>query len=297
MPSRSALMAIGGRHQRLLGAVQIFYELDEAAVIKQLQRLHVGVARVGQNDTHAGIQEGEFAQPVLQRRIVELDHGEGFARRHEGDLAARAALIGARHLVRHVGAGDPQRRVGIAVREAHLVDIAVAADLQLQPGGQRVHHRDADAVQAARDLVGVLVELSAGMQLRHDDFGSRNALPGVDSGGNPAPVVDYGAGSVRVERHRHQVGVSGKRLVDGVVDDLIDHVVQARAVVGVADIHAGALADGVQPLQNLDGIGAVLGSRAGRVLGLVAHEKLSSDCCKKSGDFLPRIARFDMSNI
>ena len=49
----------------------------------------------------------------------------------------------------------------------------------------------------------------------------------------------------------------GERLVDAVVDDLVDHVVQARAVVGVADVHAGTLADGLQPLENLDGIGAV----------------------------------------
>ena len=91
--------------------------------------------------------------------------------------------------------------------------------------------------------------------------------------------------------------MAGQRLVDGVVDHLVDHVMQARAVVGVADIHARTLADGIQPLQNLDGIGAVLGTSAGNVLGLVAHELLSSDCCKKSGDFLPRIARFDMLKI
>ncbi len=49
----------------------------------------------------------------------------------------------------------------------------------------------------------------------------------------------------------------GQRLVDGIVDDLVDHVVQARAVIGVADIHAGALADGVEALEHLDGVRAV----------------------------------------
>ena len=37
--------------------------------------------------------------------------------------------------------------------------------------------------------------------------------------------------------------MTGQRLVNAVVDHLIDHVVQARAIVGVADIHAGALAN------------------------------------------------------
>jgi len=36
--------------------------------------------------------------------------------------------------------------------------------------------------------------------------------------------------------------VAGQRLVDGVVDDLVDHVMQAGTVIGVADIHARPLA-------------------------------------------------------
>jgi len=34
---------------------------------------------------------------------------------------------------------------------------------------------------------------------------------------------------------------------------------QARPIVGVADIHAGAFANRLQPLENLDGISAVFG--------------------------------------
>ncbi len=48
------------------------------------------------------------------------------------------------------------------------------------------------------------------------------------------------------------LGVAGQRFVDAVVDDLVNHVVQARAVIGVADIHAGTLANGVEPAQHLD---------------------------------------------
>ena len=81
--------------------------------------------------------------------------------------------------------------------------------------------------------------------------------------GMPRPLSVTVHRAVGVQRHRHLVGVAGQRLVDRVVDDLVDHVVQARAVVGVADIHARPLADGIQPLQNLDGIGAVFGRFAG----------------------------------
>ena len=50
----------------------------------------------------------------------------------------------------------------------------------------------------------------------------------------------------------HLRGVARERLVDRVVDDLVDHVMQARAVVGVADIHARALAHRIEALEDPD---------------------------------------------
>ena len=57
--------------------------------------------------------------------------------------------------------------------EGLAVELAVARDLDLEPLRQRVHHRDADAVQAAGGLVDLGIELSARMQRRHDDFERR----------------------------------------------------------------------------------------------------------------------------
>ena len=232
------------------------------------------MAAVGEHDAHAGVQERQLAQPVLQRAVVELDHRESLGRREERDLAAAASLIGAGDVLRLVAAGRLQWRVGDPVGEAHLEYLAVAADLQLQPRRQCVDHRDADAVQAAGHLVGVLVELSAGMQLRHDDLGGGDALV-MHVGRNAAAIVDDRHRSVGVERHRDQVGMAGQRLVDGVVDHLVDHVVQAGAVVGVADIHARPLADGIQALENLDGIGAVFDLGAVGNCRRFVHEVLS----------------------
>ena len=59
-----------------------------------------------QHDADAGIQEGQFAQPVLERVIVELDHGERLGRREERHLGAAAALIGAGDLVRALKEND-----------------------------------------------------------------------------------------------------------------------------------------------------------------------------------------------
>ena len=120
--------------------------------------------------------------------------------------------------------------------------------------GQRIDHRDADAVQAAGHLVGVLVELTAGMQLGHDDLGRRHALFLVDVDRDAAAVVAHRDRAVAVQQHVDAVAEAGEGFVDRVVDHLVDHVMQAGAVVGVADIHARALAHGIEALQDLDRI-------------------------------------------
>jgi hypothetical protein len=93
----------------------------------------------------------------------------------------------------------------LAVLEAGVVFLAVAPDAQLEPVGQRVDHRDADAVQAAGDLVGVLVELPAGVQLGHDDLGRRDALLLVDAHGDAAAVVGDRRSSTPSGVERHDV--------------------------------------------------------------------------------------------
>ena len=82
------------------------------------------------------------------------------------------------------------------------------------------------------------------------------------------------------------VGVAGERLVDGVVDDLVDHVVQARAVVGVADIHAGPLAHRIEALEDLDGFRAVIGRRRMAVWRAAsAMRRPSNRCCEMYREF------------
>src|SRR5260370_40990622 len=56
------------------------------------------------------------------------------------------------------GAGDRQRLDRLAVAELHEVFLAVAPDGELEPARQRIDDGNADAVQSAGDLVGVLVD-------------------------------------------------------------------------------------------------------------------------------------------
>ena len=121
--------------------------------------------------------------------------------------------------------------------------VAFAPDAQFQPFGQSIDDRHADAMKTAGNLVGVLVEFSTGVQLGHDHFGGRNALLGMNANRNSATIVSNRNRVVAVQNHADRIAITGQSLVNAVVDHFIDHMVQARAIIGIADIHARTLAN------------------------------------------------------
>ena len=157
-------------------------------------------------------------------------------------------------------AGHLERRDRLSAAKLHLVHVAVAPDRQAQPLRERIHHRHADAVQPAGDLVAVRIELAAGVQLRHDDLGGRalRLVVSLDAGRDAAPVIEDGDGIVGMHGDRDLVAEPGERLVDRVVHHLEHHVVQARAIGSVSDVHAGALADRLEAFEDLDRVRAVV---------------------------------------
>jgi hypothetical protein len=60
-----------------------------------------------------------------------------------------------------------------------------------------------------------------------------------------------------VDRDVHLGREAGKRFVDRVVHDLVDQVMQPGRP-SRADVHRGALPDGVEAFENLDLVGAVV---------------------------------------
>ena len=69
---------------------------------------------------------------------------------------------------------------------------------------------------------------------------------------NSAPVVDDRNRFVGVDRDGNFLAEPGQGFVDGVVDDLENHVMQARTIVGIADVHPRPLSDGLKAFQYLD---------------------------------------------
>ena len=107
------------------------------------------VAGIGEDQPDAGIEEGKLAVAMLEPLEIKFGDLERVGARQEGDPRALLPL-GRR-------ADDLQRRFGLAVAEAHEMLLAVAPDGEIEPFRKRVDDADSDAVQPARDLVGIVV--------------------------------------------------------------------------------------------------------------------------------------------
>ena len=226
-----------------------------------------------------GRNVGAFDQ-FLVARPADLDAAEqiGLGARHlehalglERGLRPEDLRVG---MEAHLGAAAVRRLAGVlqlalrlAALERHLVELLAARDLDLHAVGQRVRHRHADAVQAARGLVDLGVELAAGMQRAHDHFERRLVLEfrmRIDR--NAAAVVGDADEAAGLHLHLDEGRVARQRLVHRVVDHFREQVMQ-RLLVGAADIHAGPAAHRLEPLQHLDVLGGVAGfarARGGR---------------------------------
>ena len=134
----------------VVGQAVLGVELDDAVL----------GALIDQRQPQAARQERHLALARLDHLEVDLgrleDVGVGLERDGRAVLGRRLAL--------------DELRGRLAAREALRPDEAVAAHLDRQPLRERVDDRDADAVQAAGDLVAAAAELAAGVQHRQHDL-------------------------------------------------------------------------------------------------------------------------------
>ena len=225
--------------QRALAAIQVLHEFGDAAGEAEFGFL--AGALVFERDLQALVEEGELAEALRKRVEAVVDRREDRRVGVEGDL--RAGLFRF--------AGGLELRSGDALLVGLLPDFAVAPDFEIEPVGERVDHRNADAVEAARNFVGVAIEFSARVQHGHHDFGGGLLFGGVHVHGNAAAVVGDGDAVVVVHDDVDFVAEAGHRFVDRVVDDFPDEMMQAQ-LAGRADVHRRALADGFDSAEDFD---------------------------------------------
>ena len=197
-------------------------------------------------DAQARAQHGLGLEHVLELRQREIGAVEIGRVRPEADRGAGVALADL--------ADDFELGMHLPVLERDVVFLAAAAHPALEVLRQRVDHRDADAVQAARELVaGVGGELSARVQPGEDQLDAAHLLFRVDVDRHAAAVVDDLERPVLVEGHVDLAAVARQRFVDAVVDDFVREVVGPTGV----GVHARASPDGLESAQDFDVLSGV----------------------------------------
>jgi hypothetical protein len=68
----------------------------------------------------------------------------------------------------------------------------------------------------------------------------------MDINRNAPSVVLHRHGLARMDDHVNIVAIPGERLINTVVDELLDHVVESRTVFRISYVHARTLADRVE---------------------------------------------------
>jgi hypothetical protein len=95
-----------------------------------------------------------------------------------------------------------------------FVFAAVTIDREFEVIGQRIDDGHADAVQAAGNLVRVVIELAASVEHGHHDLRRRTALFGLHVDRNAAPVVDHADSPVGMDGDGDMITITSQRFVD-----------------------------------------------------------------------------------
>ena len=147
-------------------------------------------------------------------------------------------------------------KVRLALPVPVMENLPFSLHLDIHPLREGIDNRGTDTVKAAGCLVGIAVELAAGMERREDHALRRDTLL-VHADRNPSSVIADRAAAISVQRHIDSGAVPGQMLIDRVVDNLVDQMIQSAAG-GTADIHARPPSDCLQPFDDLYGTCVVI---------------------------------------
>ncbi len=86
------------------------------------------------------------------------------------------------------------------------------------------------------------------MEHRKDNLCSGTPLFFMEIHWNTAAVIFHRNRTVTVNHHINLAAMTGEGLIDGIIHHLKYHVVKTGSVIGITNVHAGALSNSVQPL-------------------------------------------------
>ncbi len=231
--------AQGRCKERFLATVEIFHEGADASLVGVGGLLFL--SEIPKADGHTGREEGQFPEARAQDFPREVDGIENLGIGKEMHFGPRAFRVSRRF----------ERALGDTPLVALAPFLAVAPDREGEPFRERVHHGHTHAVQAPRDLVGLLVELAA--RVKYGEHHFRRGFPrlGMDVHGDAPSVVLDGDAVVRMDGHFDPVAVAREGFVESIVHHLVNEMVKSSRS-RVADVHAGAFSNRLESLEDLN---------------------------------------------
>ena len=90
------------------------------------------------------------------------------------------------------------------------------------------------------------------MKLGHNHLGRRHTLFSMHINRYTAAVIGHRHRVVSIQLYLDNIAMACQRLVNRIVDNFIDHMMQARPIIGITNVHARTFTHRVQPAQHLD---------------------------------------------
>ena len=182
--------------------------------------------KVFQDDFQPPVEKRKFPQALGDGFVAELESLEDLFVGLESDFGPSS--------LRRAQLSEFRNRLSPFV--ALLVDFTRAPNLQIKPPAQSIHDGDTYPVQPAGDLIGIVVELTPGVQGGHHDLGG-GFLGLLVKIGRDSPSVVYDRDAVvDMDGNFDTSAKSVQRLVDGVVHNFVQQVMQPIRRPG-SDVH------------------------------------------------------------
>ena len=140
-------------------------------------------------------------------------------------------------------------------------------------------------MQATGDLVGLVLELAAGVEKRHHRLQRRLPRARVRIDWDATTVVADSHVPITVDGDVDAVAEASHGLIYAIVDDFVDEVMETT-LVGASNVHAGAASHRLQPFQHLNVARSILAKLSGHLLRLYQIRRY----CERAGRVPPAAA-------
>ncbi len=198
---------------------------------------------IGQSNFQSLCQKCHLSQTDLQRLKIKFCHFKDLFVRKKADRSpGQTRLTGTDHL---------QRITYLSPFVPLSVELSLAADRNLQPFGKRIDDRSSHSMESAGYLISSAAEFSARVQDCEYHLHCRLSRFMIDPGWDPSPVIFHCDGIICMNRHLDVSAVPGKRLINGIIHDLIYQMMKSFDGY-IINVHAGSFPDRFESLQNLD---------------------------------------------